>query len=481
VTTLLPRPVRRGRATPTTPRVPVVLPVGLLLVSIVLLRPGTLGEYTALIGCGCALAAGVAAMLRRELAPARPVRAVSALLALMALAYTWMVLHGVWVDDLERIRSLFQDFVLTIGSLTAAVLVLADPRARLALGRGFVVLLCVIGAMWIVTALYWSVTYAGAGQVTTLPVGTVGPQPVYFPFTVSYSTSSVFGTDVPRLTGIGRESGWMAMYCAAGWFVADAVGYRSWLVKLLLLAGLVGTLSTAGFGVFVVVVALDLFLRPRGGIRLSGMVRQLGGLIAMGLAGWVAFYAPVLGLAAKQTSNEASLDERSDATAAGLRAITSRPWGGHGTEKQAGINLISDVAVNGLPFVLLVTAALLVPLLLLRRPPGVRGRAAPVALLVFATLLTSQPAAASTWVFVLVALALACDELTDAERTAPGALLPLPVQRLLGVRGTAVPAPGPRASARATEALSACSSELLAPSGSTSASSPAPSLPGEPS
>src|SRR5881409_1627646 len=91
----------------------------------------------------------------------------------------------------------------------------------------------------------------------------------------------------------------------------------------------------------------------------------------------------------------------SDATAAGLRAITSRPWGGHGTEKQAGINLISDVAVNGLPFVLLVTAALLLPLLLLRRPPGVRGRAAPVALVVFATLLTSQPAAASTWVFVL--------------------------------------------------------------------------------
>jgi len=82
-------------ATATTPRVPVVVPVGLLLVSVVLLRPGTLGEYTALIGCGFALATGVAAMLRREFAPPRPVRAVSALLALMVVAYTWMVLHGV--------------------------------------------------------------------------------------------------------------------------------------------------------------------------------------------------------------------------------------------------------------------------------------------------------------------------------------------------------------------------------------------------
>jgi hypothetical protein len=378
-------------------------------------------------------------MLRRETVPPRPVRATSALLALMALAYLWMVLHGVWVEDLDHIRALFQDFVLTFGSLTAAVLVLADPGARLALGRGFLVLLCVIGAMWIVTALYWSVTYAGAGQIATIPVGTVGPQPVYFPFTVSYSTSSVFGTDVPRLTGIGRESGWMAMYCAAGWFLADAVGYRSWIVKALLLAGLVGTLSTAGFGVFVVVLALDLFLRPRGGIRLAGMLRQFGGLVAMGLAAWVAFYAPVLGLQAKQTSNETSLDERSDATAAGVRALTQSPWGGHGTEKQAGINLVSDIAVNGLPFVLLVSAALLVPLLLLRRPPGTRARAAPVALVVFATLLTSQPAAASTWAFVLVALALACDELTAAERTAPGALLPRGLQRLLGVREPVTP------------------------------------------
>lgn len=417
---------RRARGTATTPRVPAAVPAALLLASVVLLRPGTFGETTALVGCGLALAAGVAAMLRRELVPVRPVRATSALLALMALAYLWMVLHGVWVDDLERIRSFFQDFVLTIGSLAAAVLVLADPRTRLVLGRGFVALLCVIGATWLVTVLWWVVAGVGTGQVATIPVGTAGPQPVYVPFTVSYSTSSVFGLDVPRLTGIGRESGWMAMYCAAGWFLADAVGYRSWVVKALLLAGLVGTLSTAGFGVFVVVVALDAFLRPRGGVHLVGFVRQLAGLAAMALAGWVAFYAPVLGLAAKQTSNETSLDERQDATAAGLRALSEHPWGGQGTEKQAGINLVSDVAVNGLPFVLLVTAALLVPLLLVRRPPGVRGRAAPVALVVFATLLLSQPAAASTWVFVLVALALACDELTDAERTAPGTLLRRP-------------------------------------------------------
>ncbi|MEJ2866536.1 hypothetical protein WCD74_02080 [Actinomycetospora sp. OC33-EN08] len=421
------------RGSATTPRLPVAVPAGLLLASLPLLRPGTFGEYTALLGCGLALAAGVAAMLRREHAPARPVRAVSVFLALLVAAYVWVVLHSVWVDDLLRIRSQFQDFVLTIGSVVAAVLVISDPRARLALGRGFVVLLCAIGALWLVTVAWWAVAGVGTGQIAMVPVGTVGPQPVYFPFTISYSTSSVFGMDVPRLTGVGRESGWMAMFCAVGWFLSDAVGYRSRRVKVLLLAGLVGTLSTAGFGVFVVVLAIDVFLRPRGGIGLGGFLRQIAGLGAGLGAAWVALYAPVFGLQAKQTSNEASLDERSDATEEGLRAITQRPFGGQGNEKQAGINLISDIAVNGLPFVLLVTAALLLPLLFVRRPGSARGRAAPIALVVFATLLVSQPAAASTWVFVLVALALACDELTDAERAAPGALLPHRLQRWLGV------------------------------------------------
>ncbi|WP_286056169.1 hypothetical protein [Actinomycetospora termitidis] len=423
------------RGTATTPRLPAALPAGLLLASLPLLRPGTFGEYTALLGCGLALAAGVIAMLRREHAPARPVRAVSVFLALLVAAYVWVVLHSVWVDDLLRIRSQFQDFVLTVGSVVAAVLVISDPRARLALSRGFVVLLCAIGALWLVTVAWWAVAGIGTGQIAMVPVGTVGPQPVYLPFTISYSTSSVFGMDVPRLTGVGRESGWMAMFCAVGWFLSDAVGYRSRLVKVLLLCGLVGTLSTAGFGVFVVVLAIDVFLRPRGGIGLGGFLRQIAGLGAGLGAAWVALYAPVFGLQAKQTSNEASLDERSDATEEGLRAITQKPFGGQGNEKQAGINLISDIAVNGLPFVLLVTAALLVPLLFLRRDPAssTRGRAAPVVFVVFATLLASQPAAASTWVFVLVALALACDELTDAERAAPGALLPHRVQRWLGV------------------------------------------------
>ncbi|MFC5141960.1 hypothetical protein ACFPK1_27250 [Actinomycetospora rhizophila] len=405
----------------TAPTLPPFVAAATMLATLPLLRPGVFGESTALAGCAVAVLAAIAALLRRERVRARPVPAVPLLVGLVAVAYLWMVGHGAAVFAPDRVRDLFQDFVLTIGSLVAFAIVLADPRARRAVARGFVVAVVLVCASWVVTALLWGVAGLGAGQLTTVPVGTVELQPVYVPFTISYSTSEVFGLEVPRLTGFGRESGWMAMSCAAAWFLTDAVGYRAHWVKVLILAGLAGTLSTAGFGVFVVVLALDVFLRPRGGIGLGGFLRQIGGLAAIAGAGWVALYAPVLGLSAKQSSNETSLAERQDATDAGVRALTESPLGGLGSEKQAGINLVSDIAVNGLPFVVLVSLAILVPAFVAPgRGAGRLGRAVPVALVVFLTLLLSQPAAASTWAFALVAVACAAEGLTTAERAEPG-------------------------------------------------------------
>lgn len=415
------RPMRTLWGSLTAPTLPPFVAAAGMLLTLPLLRPGVFGESTALAGCAIAVLAAVAALLRRERVRARPVPAVPLLVGIVALAYLWMIGHGAAVFAPDRVRDLFQDFVLTIGSLVAFAIVLADPRARRAVARGVVIAVVLVSASWVVTALFWAVAGLGSGQLTTVPVGTVEPQPVYFPFTISYSTSEVFGVDVPRLTGFGRESGWMAMSCAVAWFLTDAVGYRARWVKVLILAGLVGTLSTAGFGVFVVVLALDVFLRPRGGIGLGGFLRQIGGIAAIAGAAWVALYAPVLGLNAKQSSNEASLDERQDATDAGIRALTESPLGGLGSEKQAGINLISDVAVNGLPFVVLVSIAILLPAFVAPgRGADPLGRAIPVALVVFLTLLLSQPAAASTWAFALVAVACAAEGLTAAERAEPG-------------------------------------------------------------
>ena len=112
----------------------------------------------------------------------------------------------------------------------------------------------------------------------------------------------------------------------------------------------------------------------------------------------------MLGLSAKTTLNATSLDEGQLATEAGLRALFTSPLGGPPTEVQGGINLISDIAVSGLPFVLLICAALLLPVAMHRGP--VRFSNA-VVVIVFLTFLTSQPAKDSTWAFAVVALAVA--------------------------------------------------------------------------
>ena len=153
---------------------------------------------------------------------------------------------------------------------------------------------------------------------------------------------------------------------------------------------------------FVVAWAYHTFLRDRGdGISLGGFLRQLLGLLAVIAAIWVATVAPVLGLSAKQKQNGTSLAERQLATEAGLRAITERPLGGRATEAQGGINLISDIAVGGVPFVLLICAALLLPMAF----HEARGRYSNAAIVVvLLTLLLSQPPKDSTWAFALVAL-----------------------------------------------------------------------------
>jgi hypothetical protein len=126
-------------------------------------------------------------------------------------------------------------------------------------------------------------------------------------------------------------------------------------------------------------------------------------------------------LSAKASQNEISLDERTLATQAGLQTLFRQPFGGVPgnvpTEPQAGINLIADLAVGGVPFVVLICAALFLPLLWSKRAPF-SGAAVAV---VFLTLLTAQPPKDSTWAFGVVALGCALGRsdirLNDAERT----------------------------------------------------------------
>jgi hypothetical protein len=405
---------RRVLAAPTASR----LPVAFVVLALPFVRPNLFGERFALVGFGLlAMAALLAAATRAAAAtaarsgpsPATPV------VICLALAYLWLMIQAAATDPLLG-RPAAQGMVLTAGGVLCVAVVCRDASTRHALARAFVLVIAVLCAAYVVTVLIWVTAGVGSGVLVSLDIGTSGVNPIYLPLTPTVGIQSVFGSVFPRFTGLGREPGWMAMYCAAAYFMADAVGLRSRWLKVLLVVGLVGCISTAGFGVFVVAWAYHVFLRDRGtGISVGAFLRQLSGVVATLLAVWLAVTAPVLGLAAKTTQNAISLDERQLATEAGLRALSESPLGGTPTEVQGGINLISDIAVSGLPFVLLVCGALLLPALR-RRGHGGSGNA--VIVIVFLTMLTSQPAKDSTWAFALVALAAS---LTTAEPTTEGA------------------------------------------------------------
>ena len=408
-----------------TTRTAAALPVALVLLSLPMVRPNILGETgLSLAGCGLLCAAAVLALITRSASPAGSLPRTSGgmspttpLVVCLGLGYLWLMVQAAMNNPAKLGGPAVQGLILTAGLVLAVTVVCIDPRVRLAVGRAFVILIVTLCVSFVVTALIWAVAGVGSGTVAAIPVGTTPePQPIYFPFTTTLGTQVVLGVEFPRFTGLGREPGWMAMYCAAAYFMTDMVGLRSRWLKAALLAGLVGCISTAGFGVFVVAWAYHLFLRDRGtGITVGGFARQILGLAATAGAVWLAVTAPVLGLSAKTTLNATSLDERQLATEAGLRALFASPLGGSPTEVQGGINLISDIAVSGLPFVLLICAGLLLPMAFNRGP--VRFSNA-VILIVFLTFLTSQPAKDSTWAFAVVALAVSLRE-PDMEPLVP--------------------------------------------------------------
>jgi hypothetical protein len=389
---------------------PAWLPVVLVLAAIPLVRPNVLGEQN-LSPIGFALlclAAAVALLQRRGIDPRdpaatarRPFDPAIALIVCVALGYLWVLLYTAATNPGPLAKATLQSIFLTVGSLVALAVVCADPQARVRVVRGFVVIVTVLCASYAVTALIWAAAGVGSGKIAMFPTGAWGLQPLYFPFTTTAAFQPVFGISFPRFTGLGREPGWMAMYCAVAFFLADAVGIGTRRVKALLIVGLLGCVSTAGFGVFVVTWAYSRFLRDRGGITMVNYLRQVGGVGATVVALWLAVTAPVLGLSAKSTQNATSLDERRAATEAGIKAFFDSPLGGDIHLVQGGINLISDIAVSGLPFVVLVCVGLLLTTI---GSGGTRGGSA-VTAVVFLTLLTSQPPRDSTWAFGVVILA----------------------------------------------------------------------------
>jgi hypothetical protein len=298
----------------------------------------------------------------------------------------------------DAVPDILRGLITTVLPVAAAGFVLADPARRRIVGKGFVWIILALSASFAVTFGLWLV----AGFGSFLLSGGIGfSASIYLPFTPSLGTQTVAGLTFPRFTGLGREPGWMSMYCGLALLLWARVGKPNILGIGILFVGLLGAFSTAGFGAFVVVIMIAWMMRkPKSRDAFTHYIGFLFKVSALAGAAWLAVYAPVFGVASKGDLNQSSLLDRSQATSAGLDALMNSPLGGVHAGSNESINLIASLAPFGVPFFLAVCAALFLPRF---GHPNKAPTVAPV-LLIFITLLLSQPAGGSTWVFILAGL-----------------------------------------------------------------------------
>src|SRR5882757_5843744 len=220
------------------------VPGCLLIFAMLLLRPNLFGQVFAPVGLVLAVAAAGIELWRRRTHPVSgpPLRILYLVPVCLALADAWR-LARYYVTAPELIRTAAQNLAITGGTLIAVIVVCRNVQLRLALGRAFVLIVALLSASYVVTALIWAVAGVGSGAYGVFVVpGGLGPQTLYFPVTITSASHPLFGLDLPRFCGLGREPGWMAMYCAAAYFMSGLVGVRSRVLKVALFAGMAGSL-----------------------------------------------------------------------------------------------------------------------------------------------------------------------------------------------------------------------------------------------
>ena len=376
------------------------VPVVLLLLAFVCLRPGLLGQQVTPIGVGLALTAAFVALINDRGRLNVSLRA-GLVMTFVALSYVWLLIRA--SVNGEGPANVVQGGLISAAALLAAAVVFSDSGRAKQFARGFVFLTVGISLSYLATFVLWQVAGAASFPLFTFPVST-WTATAYFPFTPTIGLQTALGFDFPRFVGFAREPGWMAMFAALAWFTWPIVGRPNWWGKLALLAGILGPFSTAGFGIFVVVLAYDLMIKPRPFKDATlAYVRQLTGFVVLAAAAGFAVYAPIYGLAAKSQQNVLSLNERNAVTAAGIEALRNFSLGEPVDYANSSLNLIAAVAVSGWPYLVLIVLALVFPRL--RHPAA--SQTSPLIATIFLTLLLAQPSGDSITVFMLTLLAYA--------------------------------------------------------------------------
>ena len=394
--------------------------VGVLVAALlVVARPGLLGEQFASLATVAAVTLAAVSIYTHRAIP-RLSGSVVVLSCGLIAAEIWSVFRSQYSggSTINIARGGFETCLVVI----SVGIGLSSYAARLTAKTTFVVAASGLALSSVVTDV---LALAGVSfPLVRIPLNQGIEGTIMFPFTPTAGQLLVFGQYLPRFTGLGREPGWMAMFCGAALFLAPTLPlFKSsgrWPKIAILASLLLGTLtalSTAGFAAIAVgAVLLYFVVLAQRAPSIGRGIRTILGLVGTLVVGYVAYNLPVIGLGSKSESNAASLDERNAATQAGLDALQSGSLGAPSGGRIAGVNLIASATTNGWPFPLLVLLAI-VGAICVSRPSAFQLASASVILF---TLLSAQPPQGSTGAYIALVISLAPEAARAAvQRTAP--------------------------------------------------------------
>lgn len=253
--------------------------------------------------------------------------------------------------------------VANLASILIYGLILGDIPTNKAFFRAFTVVLALLGASTIITTILSFFVSLNSLYIGHLPFkGYDNAGDIYFPFSVRYGFYPVGYTEVPRFTGLFREAGILQAFLLWGAVYSLNERFPKWFLVLILL-GVVLTLSTTGLALLPATLLLWIMLRIR-----TDMIIKLGfGLASVAITTLVSLYTPAMGILSKDEVRQTSIMDRLEATTAGLSSALHNPFGvgmyGMLDVQNAGINLLAAMGQIGVPGFLLVVVMFLAPLI----------------------------------------------------------------------------------------------------------------------
>lgn len=247
-----------------------------------------------------------------------------------------------------------KEFIVTIIVISCYGVFLLDESNNIKFFKQFTTVASVLGwsssitllCAWLIGLDYLELfrleinSYDGVG-------GEAAAGTIYFPLSMTYSP--LMGADIfslYRFSGFFREAGIyqaIAAYC----LVLALISKRSYWVVLGLILGIVCTFSTIGLAMLAVAMVAALWIKGRFTLKIFSISALL-----LGGGGYIALYAPLIGMVAKRDdlAFSASFDERNDALLRGVERFSENPFGYgpfSGTQSNDGITLLTSIGAIG--------------------------------------------------------------------------------------------------------------------------------------